>query len=71
MNTAFKTRKEIAKELNMHPITLYRKLKTLGIQLPSGLLSPQWQQIILDTLILEKSPLLLPSESENGFLSRD
>lgn len=62
MNTDFKTRKDIAKELNMHPITLYRKLKALDVQLPPGLLSPHWQQIIFDALIPEKLPLSLPSE---------
>jgi hypothetical protein len=62
MNTDFKTRKDIAKELNMHPITLYRKLKELNIQLPPGLLSPHWQKIIFDVLTTGKSPLYLPSE---------
>lgn len=46
----FKTREEFAKELNLSYATLKRKLKSLNIAIPRGLLSPEWQQKIRQVL---------------------
>ncbi len=54
MNTELKTRREIAKQLNIHPTTLYRKLKLKGIKLGSGLLDQRQQALIIGVL---SSPL--------------
>ena len=50
MNTELKTRREIAKQLNIHPTTLYRKLKLKGIKLSSGLLDQRQQALIIVAL---------------------
>lgn len=41
---------QIAQRLGVHRSTIYRKLKKRGIKLPSGLLGPKWQQVILQVL---------------------
>jgi len=45
-----KTRREIANELGISVATLWRKLKKLGIELPTGLIYPPEQALILSTL---------------------
>lgn len=42
----FKTRKDIARELKISRKTLYRKLKSFGITLPAGDVSPKNQDLI-------------------------
>lgn len=46
----FRTRENLACMLKIHYSTLNRKLKRLGIIPPSGLLSPAWQQKIINAL---------------------
>lgn len=42
------TRREIAHLLGMEEHTFARKLKNKGIELPKGLVAPQWQKAIFD-----------------------
>lgn len=43
LNGKAKTRKEIASELGISTTTLWRKLKTKGLDIPSGLIYPNDQ----------------------------
>ncbi|MBK8965688.1 MAG: hypothetical protein IPM36_03225 [Lewinellaceae bacterium] len=44
----FKPRFQFAEELGMSYATFRRRLIELGIEIPSGLLSPKTQKIVLD-----------------------
>ena len=48
--TGFKTRQQIAIEYGIDRKTLKKKLDQIGISLPSGLLSTEWQKRIYETL---------------------
>ena len=41
-----KNKKQIAEELGIHPNTLTRRLKDVGLHIPRGFVSPQLQQEI-------------------------
>ncbi|MCB0531767.1 MAG: hypothetical protein H6574_13580 [Lewinellaceae bacterium] len=53
MEQGFKTRDELAKELNISYSTLRRKVKKAGISIPKGLLSPETQSKIKHALGLK------------------
>lgn len=45
-----KTRLQIAEEYEISYPTLWRKIKTIGLNLPGGLLPPKWQKMIYDSM---------------------
>lgn len=51
----YRTRQELAQELGMNRQTFWRILKNCGIALPSGLLSPEVQEEIKQTIARVKS----------------
>jgi hypothetical protein len=71
MKTELKTRREIAKQLNIHPTTLYRKLKLKGIKLSSGLLDQRQQALIIAVLSspLDEETATQPFPNENRLVS--
>jgi transcriptional antiterminator len=51
------TRKELAKELGISYLTLWRKIQLLNIQIPNGRLTPRKRNEILAALGYETPPL--------------
>ncbi|MBI1227710.1 MAG: hypothetical protein GC192_20925 [Bacteroidetes bacterium] len=45
-----KTRQQIANEFSFSYPTFWRKIKSVGIDLPSGLICPKWQKLIYEAL---------------------
>lgn len=43
-----KTRKQMAAEYNMGVVTFWRKLNKEKIEIPSGLITRKWQQVIYE-----------------------
>lgn len=44
------TREELVRQLGIHPLTLNRKIKKSGLEIPPGRLSSKSVQAILETL---------------------
>lgn len=57
-----KTRAQLAEELGMSYITLYRKLKAVGYSSPRGLLSAEQQQHIRELLGFPETRIEEPNE---------
>ena len=49
----FKTREQFARELNLSSSSFYRKMKTMKLVIPKGLLSPAIQKMIKERLGVE------------------
>ena len=45
-----KNKKQIAEEMGIHPNTLSRHLKSVGLHVPRGFISPKQQEEIYDKL---------------------
>ena len=61
MNTSIKTRKQIAIEYGISERTLRRYLKKFNIEIPTGHITPRYQELIYSTL---GSPQLLLNEAQ-------